>query len=75
MTTKKSTTKPAAAKKAQSAAAELTYRLGPIMPVVKMARASDTKAAYRLHLKCGHVRVGTARKRVRCGKCRSAAKK
>jgi hypothetical protein len=47
-----------------SVAADYLKRLG--REVVKMARASDTKTAYRLTLKCGHVRVGTKRKSLRC---------
>ncbi len=62
--------KTAAAKK--SAHAELTYRLGPVREVVKMVKARDTEASFNLHLKCGHIRVGTSRKTLRCGRCRSA---
>lgn len=67
---KSSSTKKTAAMK-QSAAKELAYRLGPVVPVVKMSRANATKAAYRLTLKCGHVRIGTKRATVRCGRCKA----
>ena len=69
----KTTSKKTAAKK-QSSAAELTKRLGPVVPVVRMARAAQTKAAYRLTLKCGHVRVATKRSTLRCRKCRKGGK-
>jgi len=53
--------------KAQSA--DYLKRLGPMREVVKMTRASDTKASYVLTLKCGHKRVGTKRKTLRCRRC------
>jgi hypothetical protein len=59
-------------KKQQSAAKELTYRLGPSRDVIKAVRASDTKAAYVLTLRCGHKRVGTKRATVRCGRCKGS---
>jgi hypothetical protein len=55
--------------KAHSTAVDYLKRLGPVREVVKMARASDTKAGYRLTLKCGHVRVATKRKTLRCRRC------
>lgn len=48
----------------------LTKRLGPLRKVVKMTRASETEASYNLTLECKHVRVGTKRKSLRCGRCR-----
>ena len=54
---------------AKKRSGDLDQRLGPVREVVKMARASDTKAAYRLTLKCGHVRVATKRKTFRCRRC------
>ncbi len=68
MATKKKT---AAAKKSSSAV-DLAKRLGPVREVVKMVKARDTEASFNLHLKCGHIRVGTPRKTLRCGRCRSA---
>jgi hypothetical protein len=53
----------------KSSAADYLKRLGPMREVVKVVRASDTKAAYRLTLKCGHVRVGTKRANLRCRRC------
>ena len=60
---------------AKSSVADFLKRLGPVREVVKMARASDTKAAYRLTLRCGHVRVGTKRATLRCGRCRKGGAK
>jgi hypothetical protein len=51
---------------------DLTRRLGPVREVTKMTKAHDTEGSYNLHLKCGHVRIGTKRKSLRCGRCRSA---
>jgi len=66
--TKQSSTK-------SSSAADLAKRLGPVRKVVKMTKAAETESSYNLHLECKHVRVGTKRKSLRCGRCRRAAKK
>jgi len=57
--------------KKQPTAAEYTKRLGPVRKVVKMIRASDTRGSYNLHLECKHVRRGTKRATVRCGRCKA----
>jgi hypothetical protein len=59
-------------KTAKSSAADYLKRLGPVREVVKMVKAHDTEGSYNLHLSCKHVRVGTKRKSLRCGRCRSA---
>jgi hypothetical protein len=40
-----------------------------VREVVRMTRASDTKGSYLLVLKCGHKRVGTKRRSLRCRRC------
>jgi hypothetical protein len=65
------TTKSTKASSTKGGAADsLTKRLGPLRKVVKMTRASETEASYNLTLECKHVRVGTKRKSLRCGRCR-----
>ena len=49
---------------------DLTRRLGPVRKVTKMTKAAETEASYNLTLACGHKRVGTPRKNLRCGRCR-----
>jgi hypothetical protein len=56
--------------KSTSSTTDLTTRLGPVRKVVKMTKAAETEASYHLHLECKHVRVGTKRKSLRCGRCR-----
>lgn len=53
---------------------ELTERLGPVVEVVRTSKAEGTDTAVVLHLKCGHKRVGTKRKSLRCRRCRKGAK-
>jgi len=72
MTTK---SKSSSSSSTKSGAVDLTKRLGPVRRVTKMTRASETAGSYNLTLACGHKRVGTARKHLRCGRCRRAAKK
>ena len=69
---KSKTTKAASSGKSAQVIKEYNERLGPVREVVKMSRAAQTKAAYRLTLKCGHVRIGTKRATVRCGRCKAA---
>jgi hypothetical protein len=71
----KQTTKKKAVKKQAASAADLLARLGPVREVVRMTRAHDTTAAYNLVLSCKHVRVGTKRKSLRCGRCRKGGAK
>lgn len=58
----------------KSAAAELTYRLGPSREVTKMMKAKQTKNSYVLTLSCGHKRVATKRATLRCRRCRKGSK-
>jgi hypothetical protein len=53
----------------KSVAQDYLTRLGPVREVVKMARDHSTKNAYVLTLRCGHKRVGTKRKTLRCRRC------
>jgi len=48
-------------KKKQPTAAEYAKRLGPVR---------NTRGSYNLHLECKHVRRGTKRATVRCGRCK-----
>jgi hypothetical protein len=50
---------------------DLTRRLGPVRKVVRMTRAKDTDASFNLFLACDHVRRGTKRATVRCGRCKA----
>jgi hypothetical protein len=58
----------------KSAAAELTYRLGPSREVTKMMKAKQTKNSYVLTLSCGHKRVATKRATLRCRRCAKRGK-
>ncbi len=74
--TKKSSAKKAAAVKGKSAAvvAEYNRRLGPVKKVVKTSKAEGTDTAVILHLECGHKRVATKRKTLRCRRCAKGGK-
>jgi len=74
--TKKSSAKKAATVKGKSAAvvAEYNRRLGPVKKVVKTSKAEGTENSVVLHLECGHKRVATKRRTLRCRRCAKGGK-
>jgi hypothetical protein len=66
----KSSTKKTSGLKSAAVIKEYNERLGPVRRVVSMTRAQGTKAAYNLKLECKHIRRGTKRATVRCGRCK-----
>jgi len=53
---------------------ELAHRLGPSRKVVKTSKAEGTENSVVLHLECGHKRVATKRRTLRCRRCATGGK-